>query len=1092
MSESEYTSEEVGHGWPSTRSDGTRDLLHRSTIELPTINSHNDFISFLAVAQYYEIDFVSLTWQQGRGQLGIGGTSEIWQSNYSKRTDFVFKRIKLADTFETDPQDQEKGFNALVSEISILSHPLIRHHQNIVKLEGISWEIHRKSHRVWPVLVLEKAQLGDLKSFMSSEQGRLTTMRDRLELCTDVASAIIALHSNYMSHGDIKPENVLLFKGGVGEVYAKLADFGYAGWAIDNKKDVLIKPPRSPPWDPPEYHHRGFTVLGARKLDIYSFGMLCLWVLFFDTPPVSYSVPTAVRGAQSWPFHDSKLLDSMKHKNTLGDFASELVRSVKGLAANHRENLERFFLSALAHDPAERTLNLEELASLLGHSWQPGPSTVDADHMAIDHSSIKFEIAKSFHPLMKAHVRVRSQIFKCIDDQAKGGLSENHRLNAAFQTAFCLKVGFGTPSNDELSQSWLKRAQRCVQDLDEEVRLAKGTINRGSYRNGEFLSLAYSGLLIEARSIIRADDDELTIVAADCKREIRDMELAFGKYNCCVLELKINQASILQAAGKYKEAESLQVRLLQDLRHEPGSLQLSVLAASTSAWRTLEVGRWRNHEGPRKPPLQLETYESEEPAGLINIVACLNDRVPETVQLLFNLGVNYARQGRYQEATLIFLRLTQTNMERLGESHPTTLRLATHLASTYSCLGQFSKAERIYLHISDINTWVLGQNHSNTLSTKAFLANVYEEQGRLDEAETLISQVLEAQREVLGQEDFRTYDSVEYLASIHIRQGRYNASAALRRQAVNFYKGNLGPDHPDTLFAMSQLSVGLAKQERWSEVKMITMQVLERRKEILGPEHPQTLTSIDNLATVHARQGLLREAETGFLHVIKGQANIFGDSSPHSLETIQNLATLYGMQGRLKEEETLLIKLIETSKDCLGEEHPRSLRSTECLAWNQLCQSGPREAERLYLRAIFLGRRVRGEKHRDQLLSESGLAETYLEQLRFKEAEETILHVLEHIDAVLGEDHPETMVARVRLARILNGQRRWRESDLMFLKAVEQRKTVMGDEHDMTLKVMRFYALSLWSQGRWREAIAATSLHESFDVESKDKILRMK
>ena len=388
MSESEYKSEEVGHGWPSTRSDGTRDLLHRSTIELPTMNSHNDFISFLAVAQYYEIDFVSLTWQQGRGQLGTGGTSEIWQSNYSKRTDFVFKRMKFADTFETDPQDQEKGFNALVSEISILSHPLIRHHQNIVKLEGISWEIHRKSHKVWPVLVLEKAQLGDLKSFMSSEQGRLTTMRDRLELCTDVASAIIALHSNCkfeifscdqagkkfahridMSHGDIKPENVLLFKHGVGEVYAKLADFGYAGWAINNKKDVLIKPPRSRPWDPPEYHHRGFTVLGARKLDIYSLGMVCLWVLFFDTPPVSYSVPTAVRGAQSWPFHDSKLLDSMKLKNRLGDFASELVRSVKGLAANQRENLERFFLSALAHDPAERTLNLEELASLLGHSW---------------------------------------------------------------------------------------------------------------------------------------------------------------------------------------------------------------------------------------------------------------------------------------------------------------------------------------------------------------------------------------------------------------------------------------------------------------------------------------------------------------------------------------------------------------------------------------------------------------------------------------------------------------------------------------------------------------------------------------------------
>ncbi|KAF6225272.1 hypothetical protein HO133_010469 [Letharia lupina] len=1034
-------------------------------MELPAMNSRNDLISFLAVAQYYEIDIVSLTWQQGRGQLGIGGTSEIWQANYSKRMDFVFKRMKFADT------DEEKGFNALVSEISILSHPLIRHHQNIVKLEGIGWDIPQQSHKVWPVLILEKAQLGDLRSFMCSEQGRSTTMRERLELCTDVASAIIAMHSNYMSHGDIKPENVLIHKDGIGELHAKLADFGYAGWAIKKMEDVLIKPPRSRPWDPPEYHHRGFTVLGARKLDVYSFGMLCLWVLFFDRPLDSDYVPTAIRKTQLCTFHDPKLLDSMKHEGTLGDFAGGLVRSVASLPAKQRENLERFFLSALARDPAKRTMKFEDLASLLGPGWQPGPATLDTDQMEIDHSSIKVEIAKTFYSLMRAHPRVRSHIFECIHDQAQGGLFEKHRLNAAFQLAFCYKTGFGTPSNDELSQIWVKRAQRCAQDLDEEVELAKGTMNRGNYRNGDFQSLAYSGLLSEASPIIRPKDDELTIAMADCKREIRDMELAFGKHNCSVLELKLNQASRMEAAGKYKEAESLRVGLLQDLRDEPGSLQLSVLAASTSAWRTLEVGRWRNHEGPRKPPLQLETSDSEEPAVLIDIMACLNDRIPETAQLLFHLGVNYAGQGRWQEAKWIFLRLTQTRMEMLGESHPTTLVLTTRLASTYSHLGQLSEAERIYIHISDIYTWVLGENHRDTLSTKAFLADVYVEQGRLDKAETLITKVHEAQQEVLGKEDFRTYDSMEVLAGVYLSQGHYNASEALRRQVIDFYKGSLGPDHPVTLFAMSQLSVTLAKQECWPEVKKITMQVLERRKELLGPGHPQTLTSIDNLATVHARQGLLREAETGFLDVIKGQNKIFGESSSRSLDAIQNLATLYGMQGRLKEEEALLMKLIERRKDCLGEEHPSSLISIERLAWNLLCQSRPREAERLYLRAVFLGRRVRGGKHPDQLLSESGLAETYLKQLRFQEAEKIILHVLEHIDAVLGADHPETMVARVRLARILNGQRRWRESDPIFLEAVEQRKKVMGDEDEMTLRVMRFYAWSLWSQGRWREAI---------------------
>ena len=160
------------------------------------MNLHNDFISFLAIAQYYEIDFVSLTWEQGRGRAGLGGTSEVWQSNANRRNDFIFKRTTLADKSRPNVQDEEKAFNAMVSEISVLSHPQIRHHQKIVNLEGISWEIPEQSHKVWPVLVLEKAQLGDLKSFMSTELGRSTTIHERLELCTDIASAIITLHAN--------------------------------------------------------------------------------------------------------------------------------------------------------------------------------------------------------------------------------------------------------------------------------------------------------------------------------------------------------------------------------------------------------------------------------------------------------------------------------------------------------------------------------------------------------------------------------------------------------------------------------------------------------------------------------------------------------------------------------------------------------------------------------------------------------------------------------------------------------------------------------------------------------------------------------
>lgn len=162
------------------------------------MNPHNDLISFLAVAQFYKIDIVSVPWESGRGQIGLGATSKISQSSLSRRVDFAFKRTKLADKILIDRQDEERAFNALVSEISVVRHPSIEHHQNIVNLEGIGFELTPQSEKVWPVLILEKSQLGDLESFMLSVEGRSTTMHQRLGLCSDIANALIALHSNGM------------------------------------------------------------------------------------------------------------------------------------------------------------------------------------------------------------------------------------------------------------------------------------------------------------------------------------------------------------------------------------------------------------------------------------------------------------------------------------------------------------------------------------------------------------------------------------------------------------------------------------------------------------------------------------------------------------------------------------------------------------------------------------------------------------------------------------------------------------------------------------------------------------------------------
>jgi hypothetical protein len=158
---------------------------------------HHDFVSFLSLAQQLQLDFMSVTWQPALYNLGVGGSSQIMQSNMiTKDLAFAFKRIVPRKGHgESSPAEvKKKRFRALISEILIHKNSAIRDHPNINQLEGISWEI--QTGVVWPVLVFPKANSGNLKDFINSAEGKDASRETKLRLCIDVALALFMLHRN--------------------------------------------------------------------------------------------------------------------------------------------------------------------------------------------------------------------------------------------------------------------------------------------------------------------------------------------------------------------------------------------------------------------------------------------------------------------------------------------------------------------------------------------------------------------------------------------------------------------------------------------------------------------------------------------------------------------------------------------------------------------------------------------------------------------------------------------------------------------------------------------------------------------------------
>jgi len=151
----------------------------------------NDLITFLSIVQKYNVDFLPITWQPALGNLGKGGTGTISQSTFSTDRALAFKRFH-------DNGKSAQDFLPIMSEVLILSQPPIQNHSNIVDLEGICWEIKPRTEKAVPVLVFQKAAW-DLQQFMNVQEGINMSINDRLKICADIGSAIMALHAYGLS-----------------------------------------------------------------------------------------------------------------------------------------------------------------------------------------------------------------------------------------------------------------------------------------------------------------------------------------------------------------------------------------------------------------------------------------------------------------------------------------------------------------------------------------------------------------------------------------------------------------------------------------------------------------------------------------------------------------------------------------------------------------------------------------------------------------------------------------------------------------------------------------------------------------------------
>jgi serine/threonine protein kinase len=154
---------------------------------------------------------------------------------------------------------------------------------------------------------------------------------------------------------------VLVFQDESKNFFARVADFGYST-RFCGEHD-LVRMPKSSPWNAPEHHHREFLVSKAKKMDVYSFGVLCLWLLFErNSIPSSYT--RDIQKSERRPSFKN-VLESRAGDESFSGLSFDLLSEDKHFDDDIKTRLGMFFACTLASDPNQRSDDFDSMLHLL-------------------------------------------------------------------------------------------------------------------------------------------------------------------------------------------------------------------------------------------------------------------------------------------------------------------------------------------------------------------------------------------------------------------------------------------------------------------------------------------------------------------------------------------------------------------------------------------------------------------------------------------------------------------------------------------------------------------------------------------------------
>lgn len=373
-------------------------------------------------------------------------------------------------------------------------------------------------------------------------------------------------------HADIKPSNIIISRWkwpeDSGDDDAAIPRISDLGASLIGSDEDLFQLSRSRGWTAPEWHERFFQLQNARRMDVFSFGLVVYWILAWDIKFSHLSV-------------DDEVTEMIRLTDPKPDGCSlplrESMKLLESLSLEHelRETITTFFRKSLALNPQDRATGAEHLLSFLDKDARlpPTPTALPSPIKADRHSLCRFRLVDWIEQLSLADFRVREQVFSELKSAMLSRCSAC-RQNCSLQAAVCCELAFGCEMSIEERDQYLTAGNWTDADYKSELSQFVSPKSR-SLPPG--LQYFFQNDLVHEYQ--RRDD--VSLACEHLKREAFTRSEKLGNIHILTTPLKAMLASVLDAAGQYDAALSVQIDLYATLNTQFGETDAVTIAAKS-------------------------------------------------------------------------------------------------------------------------------------------------------------------------------------------------------------------------------------------------------------------------------------------------------------------------------------------------------------------------------------------------------------------------------------------------------------------------------------------------------------------------------